>query len=126
MLLLACASLKAATEILWEESDATESPRGRIGGFGAVRELDENPEREGDGGRTWRKDLRLNEELSSSWGDIGDMDERESAFGGDRWSGWWDRDLVQKNFELGFFCVVWRGVVEVGWLGSERVERGPW
>lgn len=37
VLLLAWASLKAATEIRWDESDATLSPRGRGGGRGKGR-----------------------------------------------------------------------------------------
>ena len=60
-LLRAAISRKAATEILWEESEATLFPlgRGMTGGVNTV--LDKEESADGDSGRTCRKALRLNE-----------------------------------------------------------------
>lgn len=65
--LRACASLNAATDILWEESDATLSPLGRGRGGGGRREFGKGS-REcsggdvGESGRMWRKPLRLKDD----------------------------------------------------------------
>ena len=92
--LRACASLKAATDILWEESEATLPPlvRGRGGGrresdkgwgegWGDCSEGDT-----GESGETWRKDMRLNDD-----GSTGGVDEG----GDDTVEGWGGLDLVR-------------------------------
>lgn len=87
--LRACASLNAATEILWEASDAALSPlgRGRAGGRSASGSGD------GESAPTWRKDLRLNEDEWSAE----ELDEIDGGVAKGRGGFDFVRSLAQEN-----------------------------